>query len=325
MALVRKESLQISDPPSSTSREAIDSQPTSHSNIALTDWLTGLCGNGSADNNELLAIQGKYKQSAATSNEDLPADWLETLLAGPSGASAVVSQSIDYHNGLTASSSLSPTDVNVTQSSNRPVDANVANLFAAFNPAPTTTTPTAVPLAHDDAVIPHNTRHPSPATSESDEVDSRTPLSPGELELLISGKPSDSQNVPHQPMVSTIGSGSSYLDSLTMLLSPPESASTGASLSSAKQDTALDLLGSQSWSTQSDTTVAGNHGLLDLNHLLASTTAPTQQLPVTTAELSVDSQRIPPGFANDVDSPLDANSIIENIFGTSSKLTPNVL
>ncbi|KAJ2809158.1 hypothetical protein H4R20_000337 [Coemansia guatemalensis] len=306
-------SIQTPDP---LSPNTVDLQPTS--NAALTDWLTGLCGNSSADTG-LLPIQGKYKQSGATSNEVLPANWLETLLAGPSDTSKDVKQSNDYHNGLTAFSELSATGDSITQTSNGPVDPNVADFFAAFNSVSSATT---APV-QDDAVIPHNTRHPSPATSESDEVDSRT-LSPGELDLLISGKPSLSQNPP--PMVSAVGSGSSYLDSLTMLLSPPESASTGASLASAKQqgtDSTLDLLGSQPWSAQSDTTVTGKHGLLDLNDLLASTAAPTQ-LSVATAPLSGDSHT-KRGFATDVDSPLDANSIIENIFGSSSKLTPNVL
>ncbi|PIA15078.1 hypothetical protein COEREDRAFT_82284 [Coemansia reversa NRRL 1564] len=333
------ESVQALDPPITRTNSGIDLLSTSLPNTgaALTDWLAGLCNDGSTENT---GLQGKYKQNdsdlTCADNGALPANWLETLLAGSASASTAVTQSCDLRNGLTASSSLSPVVDSITQTSNGPVDANVADLFAAFNSAVNTT----VPLPNlDDAVIPHTTRHPSPATSESagDEVDSHTPLSSGELELLITGKSSDSRNVPHpqqQSMVScsAVGSGSSYLDSLTMLLSPPESATTGPSLPSAKQgsDSTLDLLGSQPWSAQSDTTVTAQHGLLDFNHLLASSTASapnfSQQLPVgTTAGLSVVSQTTTPGFASDVASPLDANSIIENIFGTSSKLTPNVL
>ncbi|KAJ2613066.1 hypothetical protein H4S08_002394 [Coemansia sp. RSA 1365] len=310
----------VLDPSTSRSNSDLLSTTIPNTGVVLTDWLAGLCNDGSTGN---IGLQGKYKQndSQVISDNALPENWLETLLAGSTSTS--VTQSCDLRNGLTASSSLSPTGDCITQTSNGPVDANVAELFAAFNSAVNTT----VPLANvDDAVIPHATRHPSPATSESagDEVDSRT-LSSGELELLITGK-SDSRNVPHpQSIVSCSAGGSSYLDSLTMLLSPPESASTGPSLPSAKQGS--DLIGSQPWSAQSDTTVAG---LLDFNHLLASSTvsAPTfsQQLsPGTTAGLSVGSQTTTSGFASDVTSSLDANSIIENIFGTSSKLTPNVL
>ncbi|KAJ1845064.1 hypothetical protein H4S02_006250 [Coemansia sp. RSA 2611] len=156
---------------------------------------------------------------------------------------------------------------NLTSDSN-----NVAELFRA--------------LGSSDAVIPQTSRQPSPTTN-SESCDDDTVA--GDLALLMGTKPA----------------APGYLDSLSMLLSPPAT----ASVEGTKQSDSSFLLDPRFWPAPSTDAKTGTQPAFDLNDLFAASAAPA----ATSSE-----------FAPDAISPLDANSIVENLFGTS-KMTPSTL
>ncbi|KAJ2862881.1 hypothetical protein GGI22_002084 [Coemansia erecta] len=120
----------------------------------------------------------------------------------------------------------------------------VADIFSVFGTSPSTLPPTSAPIAIgslanarfspsatlvEDAVIPRTSRHPSPATSNSesgaDDIDSHAPISPDELALLIGNGSNGASNGVKRPQVESAG----MLDPLSALLSPPSSAHLGLS------------------------------------------------------------------------------------------------
>ncbi|KAJ1901133.1 hypothetical protein LPJ81_003807 [Coemansia sp. IMI 209127] len=120
----------------------------------------------------------------------------------------------------------------------------VADIFSVFGTSPSALPPTSAPVAIgssanarsspsatlvEDAVIPRTSRHPSPATSNSesgaDDIDAHAPISPDELALLIgSGSNGASNGVKRSHVASA-----DMLDPLSALLSPPSSAHLGLS------------------------------------------------------------------------------------------------
>ncbi|KAJ2453806.1 hypothetical protein EV183_002003 [Coemansia sp. RSA 2336] len=180
------------------------------------------------------------------------------------------SQSNETASWLESLFQTSPTDTKVLTMDN---SKNVADLFAALesNSLP------------DDAVIPQTSRQPSPTTN-SDSADDDAISS--DLAMLIGTKSSMSDP--------------NYLDSLSMLLSPPASAD-------AAKSTQLSMLDPNLWSSAAPSLAKESTQSFDLSGLFTSEPAAT---------------RSNSAFAPDAISPLDTNSIVENLFG---KVTPSTL
>ncbi|KAJ2716540.1 hypothetical protein H4R19_000591 [Coemansia spiralis] len=318
----------------------------------LSDWLAGLCSTAAPAEGSvgllgdylrlpenpdaagsLLMSQGNYPYAQP---RDAGADWLDSLLAGTSGVAAST-QVVSSTAGLTPTSlgaanaggSAAPTAGNVTA-------ANVADLLAALTsagaPSGTAAAAAAARSFTEDAVIPHATRHPSPSTSNTESgADTDTahrPLSPADLERLIgSSKP-----VP-PVCVKAHSTDASYLDSLTMLLSPPHSASpaTATDAPPTKQ-VALDLLDPQFWASHSGPAhslslpaTSSPIGAAKPADAAASHTASFDLSDLFSVPKTNATTAPPSASAASVASPIDAISIIENIFGSQPKLTTDSL
>ncbi|KAJ1718821.1 hypothetical protein LPJ61_006456 [Coemansia biformis] len=363
----------------------------------LSDWLAGLCDGAATPGTlssgspaalfggclrlpestgatgSLLLSQGKYQQQRegeAGGGALLPADWLESLLAG--GAAPTDSaQAASHPHGLTPSSSgAACTGGPAASAAGNVMDANVADLLAALTSTSASSGTTAARSLAEDAVIPRTSCHPSPTASSTEsggDADSvaagpHAPLSPDDLELLISGGGASdgaAARRPAQPVcVKTHSTDASYLDSLTMLLSPPHSASPAAADVPAGKPAPLDLLDPRFWSSHSAAThslslpavsspvntampaapggagAGHHHGSFDFSDLFSSAVTPAssatpaqqpQQPSLAVAAASSAPTAPQKEFAASIMSPLDTNSIIENIFGSQPKQTSDVV
>ncbi|KAJ2748290.1 hypothetical protein H4S06_005001 [Coemansia sp. BCRC 34490] len=184
------------------------------------------------------------------------------------GASFVQQFSIDGATGRD-STSLASAAPNITCGGTLldPVYSNVVeDIFSIFgtssaSPLPPASAPTAsLTKAHspsatlvDDAVIPRTSRHPSPATSNSesgaDDIDAHTPMSPDDLALLIGGchSGSDASGISGKLPVSSSATktaanvnassaGAGILDPFSALISPSSSAQLNMSDGSGKHN-----------------------------------------------------------------------------------------
>ncbi|KAJ2681783.1 hypothetical protein GGH99_005037 [Coemansia sp. RSA 1285] len=192
----------------------------------LPDWLAGLCnsanGDGSLVTNAL---------SSSTIGLQQTADYSAVVDSTTSG-DALFSQVEDIFS-IFGTSSASPLP---------PVSAPAASLTKAHSPSATLV---------DDAVIPRTSRHPSPATSNSesgaDDIDAHTPMSPDDLALLIGGSHSgsDASGISGKLPVSSSAtetaanvnaSSAGILDPFSALISPSSSAQLNMSDGSGKHN-----------------------------------------------------------------------------------------
>ncbi|KAJ2800260.1 hypothetical protein H4R21_003246 [Coemansia helicoidea] len=354
----------------------------------LSDWLADLCDSAAADaasapsascstallgdylrlpanpeaTGPLLMSQGNYppqREGEAGSDAVPSAEWLDSLLAGAGDLSARTPPA-GFPAGLTptpldaanAGGSAAPTARDMT-------DDNVADLLAALTSASAPSGTVALAPFADDAVIPRVSRHPSPSSSNTDsaaDTDSAAPgahppLSPDDLERLIGRSVGDAATA-HGSVapvcVKAHSADASYLDSLTMLLSPPHSASPAISADGPPaKPVALSLLDPRFWSSHSsaaaslslpataspigaarsaDAAGAAHHASFDLNDLFrepkaAATAAASSALSPSSLAASADCAASQALAA----SPIDTTSIIENIFGAQPRLTSDSL
>ncbi|KAI8319810.1 hypothetical protein GQ54DRAFT_22872 [Martensiomyces pterosporus] len=284
-------------------------------NSNCDDEASGLAGAASPC---ALGTCDKSSYNSSGTSEENP-EWLDKLL------SSVTSES---------SSTLTlPPPPPLSGADSLLLNGNVDDILAALNSPP----PSAVPStrsssATEDAVIPRASRQPSPTTSNSesgaDDIDTQSPLTPGELASLIGNDKEISR------MLSQTAASSTPFDPLSVLLSPPGTAAATAPAGDGGSAAPLDLSDlywpqTEGAPTTSSVVPGGASGAgqvaFDFGDLFNVPTPTTATAPTASALAGSVSASASAGAASAVSS-IDA-SIIENLFGPtpSSKITSNVL
>ncbi|KAJ2786515.1 hypothetical protein GGI15_001447 [Coemansia interrupta] len=276
--------------------------------------------------------------------DDATGAWIDSLLASSSSPSSL-SQPISLN-----SNSAVPPLSNSAAVDSALFNDNVADIFAVLGHGPTPSVPSRGGSVSADAGVPRNSRMNSPATSNSEsgaeEIDSGI-LSSDELAMII-GSGSNAmvkpQTAPHAATAalssglqhpSTITTTSldttgSLFDPISMLLSPPNSATTALPASqpthgvtAATTSESLDLFSQYYWPTVPQQQQQSNSSSSSSEAVTFSDSAKTLAPADEPFDLNkyLDSVTAASGNAQSgtyIDAALGSGDIIDDIFGKSS-------